>query len=135
MVGKAERQLEDILLRAVGPDKAEVALAAFGSSPSVSVRVNPSKIGDPAAFVADNFGGDSEPVLWSPFGYTLSSRPSFTLDPLLHCGCYYVQDSSAMAVGHVFRRPWNFPAPGSVLSGYLTFAPHPEERPRTWPRR
>ena len=88
MVGKAERQLEDILLRAVGPDKAEAALAAFGSSPSVSVRVNPSKIGDPAAFVADNFGGDSEPVPWSPFGYTLSSRPSFTLDPLLHCGCY-----------------------------------------------
>lgn len=104
MVGKAERQLEDILLRAVGPDKAEAALVAFGSSPSVSVRVNPSKIGDPAAFVADNFGGDSEPVLWSPFGYTLSSRPSFTLDPLLHCGCYYVQDSSAMAVGHVFRK-------------------------------
>ena len=30
MVGKAERQLEDILLRAVGPDKAEAALAAFG---------------------------------------------------------------------------------------------------------
>ena len=26
------------------------------------------------------------------------------MDPLLHAGCYYVQDSSAMFVGHVFRR-------------------------------
>ena len=30
-------------------------------------------------------------------------RPNFTLDPLFHAGCYYVQDSSAMFVGELFR--------------------------------
>lgn len=34
----------------------------------------------------------------------LSERPAFTLDPLMHAGCYYVQDSSAMFPGHIFRR-------------------------------
>ena len=43
------------------------------------------------------------PVAWSPYGIFLPERPCFTLDPLLHAGCYYVQDSSAMFVGHVFR--------------------------------
>ena len=43
------------------------------------------------------------PVTWSPYGIFLPERPCFTLDPLLHAGCYYVQDSSAMFVGHVFR--------------------------------
>jgi len=43
-------------------------------------------------------------VPWSPYGRYLSSRPSFTLDPLFHAGAYYVQDASAMFVGHVFRQ-------------------------------
>lgn len=62
---------------------------------SVSIRLNPFKGSD---------GPAGEPVPWSPFGRILSSRPSFTTDPRLHAGCYYVQDSSAMFVGHVFRR-------------------------------
>lgn len=33
----------------------------------------------------------------------LRERPRFILDPLFHAGCYYVQDSSAMVVGHIFR--------------------------------
>ena len=41
---------------------------------------------------------------WSPYGRILDSRPSFITDPLMHAGCYYVQDSSAMFVGHIFRR-------------------------------
>lgn len=104
MALKGERQLEDILCRAVGPQGVPVAMEAFGEAPSVSVRVNPSKVPDPAAFVREHFGGEPSPVPWSPFGCILSSRPVFTLDPLFHCGCYYVQDSSAMAVGHVFRK-------------------------------
>jgi len=43
-------------------------------------------------------------VPWSPWGYILKERPNFTLDPLFHAGVYYVQDSSAMIVGEVFRR-------------------------------
>ena len=62
---------------------------------SVSIRLNPFKGLD---------GPDGSPVPWSPYGRILGSRPPFTTDPLLHAGCYYVQDSSAMFVGHVFRR-------------------------------
>lgn len=96
-------QLRDILCRAVGPDRAGRAYDAMCSAPSVSVRVNPFKVSDPGLFAAEHFGCGSSPVQWSRYGFILDRRPQFTLDPLFHCGCYYVQDSSAMAVGHVAR--------------------------------
>ena len=65
------------------------------SEASVSIRLNPFKGCD---------GPAGTPVPWSPYGRMLDSRPSFTLDPLFHAGCYYVQDSSAMYVGHIFRK-------------------------------
>ena len=62
---------------------------------STAIRLNPFKGCE---------GPEGQPVPWSPFGRILSERPVFTLDPLFHAGCYYVQDSSAMYVGHVFRK-------------------------------
>lgn len=62
---------------------------------SVAVRLNPFK---------GCAGPQGNPVPWSRYGRILESRPVFTLDPLFHAGCYYVQDSSAMYVGHIFRR-------------------------------
>jgi 16S rRNA C967 or C1407 C5-methylase (RsmB/RsmF family)/NOL1/NOP2/fmu family ribosome biogenesis protein len=35
-------------------------------------------------------------VPWAPDAYYLSTRPSFTLDPLFHAGAYYVQEASGM---------------------------------------
>ncbi len=70
---------------------------------SVSVRLNPFKGCD---------GPGGTPVPWSPYGRILSERPQFILDPLLHAGCYYVQDSSAMFVGHVLRRSLALFGPG-----------------------
>jgi 16S rRNA C967 or C1407 C5-methylase (RsmB/RsmF family)/NOL1/NOP2/fmu family ribosome biogenesis protein len=35
-------------------------------------------------------------VPWSSCGYYLPERPSFTFDPLLHAGVYYVQEASSM---------------------------------------
>ena len=67
---------------------------------SVSVRLNPFKLPRHPLIVAEG----AAPVPWSPHGRLLGGRPSFTLDPLFHAGCYYVQDSSAMYVGHVFRK-------------------------------
>ena len=61
---------------------------------SVSVRLNPFK---------GLAGPEGTPVPWSPYGRILQERPVFTLDPLFHAGCYYVQDSSAMFVGYLFR--------------------------------
>lgn len=95
--------LRDILARAMGGDRAGVAVEAFHKSASVSVRVNPFKVDDPEDFAKEHFGGNVRRVPWSPFGFMLGERPRFTLDPLFHCGCYYVQDSSAMVVGSIFR--------------------------------
>ena len=62
---------------------------------SVSIRLNPFKGAD---------GPEGRTVPWSPWGRILDERPSFIMDPRLHAGCYYVQDSSAMFVGHLFRK-------------------------------
>lgn len=74
----------------------EVLIKGLHEEPSVSVRYNPFKEGG-------GFEGAAQ-VPWSPYGHLLAERPSFTLDPLFHAGAYYVQDSSAMFVGHVFRQ-------------------------------
>ena len=63
------------------------------TAPSTAIRLNPFK---------GMAGPEGTPVPWSRYGRILSERPNFTLDPLFHAGCYYVQDSSAMYVGHVF---------------------------------
>ncbi|MBO4263858.1 MAG: RsmB/NOP family class I SAM-dependent RNA methyltransferase, partial [Bacteroidales bacterium] len=65
----------------------------------VSIRLNPFK--RPAGTSA--WEADAVCVPWSPWGRTLRERPVFTLDPLFHAGCYYVQDASAMFVGALFR--------------------------------
>lgn len=103
MQGLDDIQLRDILTRAIGPERAGVAVEAFHGPASVSVRINPFKVDDPESFAREHFGEDIQRVPWSPFGFMLGERPAFTLDPLFHCGCYYVQDSSAMVVGSIFR--------------------------------
>ena len=83
------------LEEAIGGEKALVAFSAFDEPAKVSVRMNPFKKGR-------GFEGASVP--WNEHGRLLQERPRFTLDPCLHGGAYYVQDSSSMFVGHVFRQ-------------------------------
>ena len=87
------------LEEAIGHENALVAFSAFTRGASVSVRYNPLK---------DCTRMEGRLVGWSPYGVMLENRPQFTLDPLFHAGAYYVQDSSSMFVGHLFR---------NVLSG------------------
>ncbi|MDH3648973.1 MAG: hypothetical protein OEQ53_04780 [Saprospiraceae bacterium] len=56
----------------------------------VSIRSNPFK---PIPLDA---GFDQVP--WCPSASYLPERPVFTLDPLFHAGCYYVQEPSSMLV-------------------------------------
>jgi 16S rRNA C967 or C1407 C5-methylase (RsmB/RsmF family)/NOL1/NOP2/fmu family ribosome biogenesis protein len=42
-------------------------------------------------------------IPWCPYGRYLSTRPSFTLDPLLHAGAYYVQEASSMFLWHALK--------------------------------
>lgn len=83
------------LEEAIGAENALVAFSAFERPASVSVRLNPFKKGAVH---------EGRPVAWSRHGIMMQERPSFTLDPLFHAGAYYVQDSSSMFVGHVFRQ-------------------------------
>ena len=86
-----------LLARSLGRERAQSVLEALQGPPSVSVRLNPSKLRE-CPFP------DAAAVPWSPWGFLLKERPVFTLDPLFHAGAYYVQDTSAMFVGHLFRR-------------------------------
>ncbi len=87
---------------AVGASCAGAAVEALSLPASVSVRANPFKM--QAGELAGHFGNVDGSVPWCPDGMFLGERPQFTLDPLLHAGAYYVQDSSAMFPGHVFRQ-------------------------------
>lgn len=77
-------------------EESEEFLAAMEAPASVAVRLNSRKPG--AEFA------EGEPVKWCRKGYYLPERPVFTLDPLLHCGAYYVQDASSMIYETVMER-------------------------------
>ena len=64
--------------------------------PPVSIRLNRVKCD------VEVEGGERVP--WSVDGYYLPSRPNFTFDPLLHAGCYYVQEASSMFIERALRQ-------------------------------
>jgi 16S rRNA (cytosine1407-C5)-methyltransferase len=70
-------------------DEAELLFAAIDTETPVSIRWNPFKKTDRI---------NASLVPWSSSGFYLPKRPSFTFDPLLHAGCYYVQEASSMFV-------------------------------------
>ncbi|MBQ9569326.1 MAG: rRNA cytosine-C5-methyltransferase, partial [Alloprevotella sp.] len=83
---------EQMLLQ-LGTAEAESLFAALDAEPPVSIRINARK----------GQGGEGDPVPWCATGRYLPRRPQFTLDPLLHAGCYYVQEASSMAVEQAYR--------------------------------
>lgn len=97
-----DSRFREYLADAVGCDRADKVMEALSCPASVSVRLNPSKFGEQCA--ESHFGISVSPVRWSRYGFLLGERPDFTLDPWLHAGAYYVQDSSAMFVGEIFRQ-------------------------------
>ena len=88
----------------MGSELFERYLKAFEEEPPVSIRVNRFS----EDFVASDedetaMAVEAEAVPWCRGGYYLPSRPTFTFDPLLHAGCYYVQEASSMFLDHVLR--------------------------------
>ena len=83
--------------RVMGDERFNRFLGAFDEEAPVSIRVNPRIAGDGCQVM----GGSQVP--WCNEGYYLEDRPQFTFDPLLHAGCYYVQEASSMFVTHVLR--------------------------------
>lgn len=72
--------------------EAEALIDALDGPSPVSIRINPAR---PA-----EIGGT--PIPWCATGRYLAERPVFTLDPLLHAGCYYVQEASSMLLEQAF---------------------------------
>ena len=96
MGGSLKEGFRKYLEEAIGHENALVAFSALDRPASVSVRLNPYKVPS----LPERW---TRAVPWSRHGRFLDDRPSFTLDPLFHAGAYYVQDSSSMFVGHMFR--------------------------------
>ena len=85
--------------RIMGDERFNRYLGAFDEEAPVSVRVN----------TARGAVASGERVPWCEEGYYLADRPQFTFDPLLHAGCYYVQEASSMFVTHILRQSGDCP--------------------------
>ena len=80
----------------MGEERFERYLQSFDEEAPVSIRLNPKKpAGEPI---------DSEQVPWCRNAYYLKKRPNFTMDPLFHAGCYYVQEAASMFLDEVLRQ-------------------------------
>lgn len=55
------------------------------------------------------------PVPWANDAWYLTDRPSFTLDPLLHAGAYYVQEASSMFIETILKQVIPNPTTETVL--------------------
>jgi len=75
---------------------ADNLLKALELPSPVSIRLNPSKW--------NKIPVNEEHVQWCRNGFYLDTRPSFTLDPLFHSGCYYPQEASGMFLEEAFRQ-------------------------------
>ena len=71
-------------------------LKALEDPSPVSIRVNSAKWRERPS--------NSEVIPWCIHGYYLQNRPSYTLDPLFHSGCYYPQEASSMFLEEVVRQ-------------------------------
>ena len=122
------RQLPEDFLRlvrtAMGEDRFARFEAALGEEPPVSIRLNPLK-----AKSMQPVGGIGVP--WCSQGFYLSARPNFTFDPLLHAGCYYVQEAASMFIDLIVRQHITHPiamldlcaAPGGKSTALLAALP------------
>lgn len=84
-----------------------------------SIRINPEKSPTSPQARHPLFKGDHEvpvsKVPWNSYGYYLPERPSFTFDPLLHAGRYYVQEASSMFLEQAMKQTVNLSKPLKVL--------------------
>src|SRR5674476_166442 len=60
---------------------------SFDNDIVTTIRVNPAKFMKPSTLT---------PVSYCETGFVVPRRPLFTIDPFIHAGVYYVQESSSM---------------------------------------
>ena len=82
----------------------DALLAALELEPEVSIRFNP-KVDDVEDLVLESLACRADGrVPWMDGAVYLDHRPQFTMDPLLHQGCYYVQEASSMFLAEAVRK-------------------------------
>ena len=99
MSSKIPKQLFNTFPKWVTIDNEAFAQSQL-TDPVVSIRLNPSK--------RTHQFDQNENVPWCVDGKYLNERPSFTGDPLLHAGCYYVQEASSMFLNFALRHLVDF---------------------------
>ncbi|MBO7111713.1 MAG: rRNA cytosine-C5-methyltransferase [Bacteroidaceae bacterium] len=123
-------QLSEEFINMLPQAERDALLAALATEPEVSIRFN-SKAADTENLVLESLECRADArVLWMDDAVYLDHRPQFTMDPLLHQGCYYVQEASSMFLAHALKRCVSCPvraldlcaAPGgksTLLAGLL----------------
>ncbi len=88
-------EFESQMISLLGKEEFERFKLAINRTPKTSIRLNPAK-----SFLPD---WPKTPIPWSSNGCFLEERPSFTLDPAIHAGAYYVQEASSMFIEHILK--------------------------------
>lgn len=101
--------LLNALENAPGFDRQNFEAVHASGQQVTSIRINPSKC------TVEELAFHTDAVPWSSVGYYLGQRPSFTLDPLLHAGCYYVQEASSMFLEQALKQTADLSQPLKVL--------------------
>lgn len=86
---------ESQMLKLLGDAEFEQFKKAIDQPSRTSIRLNPAK-----PFLSP---WAKSPIPWSTQGFFLEERPSFTLDPAIHAGAYYVQEASSMFIEHILN--------------------------------
>ena len=96
----------------MGEERFERYLQSFEEDTPVSIRLNPMKASPNLSKGREFQVLDGERVPWCRHAYYLKQRPNFTMDPLFHAGCYYVQEASSMFLDEVLRQTSPIPSQG-----------------------
>src|SRR5665647_361187 len=78
----------------------EALFKAMEETSDVSIRINPSKWNKKPL--------NALSIPWCINGFYLDKRPSYTLDPLFHSGCYYPQEASGMFLEQIIEQTSDF---------------------------
>ena len=97
---------ESQLKNQLGEAEASQLLAALSNDVPKSIRVNPLKWYKKP---------DLKRVPWAENGYYVGKEYSFTLDPLIHAGVYYVQEASSMLLEQALKTAVDLSQPLRVL--------------------
>ncbi len=103
--------LIDSLANVPGFDANEFIKVHEAGNPPVSIRFNPLKFNQSIPLELPV----AEKIPWSTNGIYLSTRPSFTADPLFHAGLYYVQEASSMFLEKAMKQTCDLFGPLRVL--------------------